>query len=71
MCCHCPALQLHSVNDHCVPVEEGRFVARALQSEYHESTDAGHFLDRRCPLALEVLLAKLGKGPGRDSDPKR
>ena len=37
-------IQYASVDDHCIPIEEGRYVRDQLQTEYYEFTDRGHFL---------------------------
>jgi len=51
-------VQFHSDDDFLVPVEEGRFVAKQLQSEYHELEGHEHFFEpfRELP---EAILGKL------------
>jgi len=50
-------VQFHSKDDHLVPVQEGRVVAKELGSEYHELNGHSHFFEPFEEL-LEVLRAK-------------
>ncbi|CAE8628375.1 unnamed protein product [Polarella glacialis] len=53
-------VQFHSRDDHLIPVEEGRAVAKALGSEYHELDGHSHFFEPFNEL-VEVLRAKTQK----------
>lgn len=50
-------VQFHATNDHLVPVEEARFVAQQLKSEYHELPEEGHFDADDFPQLLDALTA--------------
>jgi hypothetical protein len=53
-------VQFHSDDDPLVPVEEGRFIAEKIHSEYHELTDMSHFFEPFDEI-VSVLKEKLGK----------
>ncbi|UJR24808.1 hypothetical protein I4U23_006183 [Adineta vaga] len=46
-------VQLHSPSDKCIPVDEGRFVADKLKSEYLELPRRGHFMGHQLPEVLK------------------
>ena len=57
-------IQFASVDDHCISIEEGRYVRDQLQTEYYEFTNRGHFLGRNAggkafPELVQALLKKL------------
>lgn len=52
-------IQLHSKDDHLVPIEEGNFVAKSLGSEYHVFEEEGHFLTDEFPQLIEIIKKKL------------
>jgi predicted alpha/beta hydrolase family esterase len=52
-------VQYHSVNDHLVPVEEGRKVAENLGMDYIELPDEGHFQDDAYPQFVAKIKSKL------------
>ena len=54
-------VQYQSTDDHCVPVEEARFVAEQTQNDYREFSGRGHFTQNKFPELLEMLLQKLGQ----------
>jgi predicted alpha/beta hydrolase family esterase len=51
-------VQFHSPIDPLIPVEEGRFVANKLQSEYIELQDAGHFIVEQVPEVIKIIEDK-------------
>lgn len=51
-------VQLHSPSDKLIPVEEGRFVAEQLKSEYMELQRRGHFMGGELPEVLKVIREK-------------
>lgn len=51
-------VQLHSINDPFIPVEEARYIASKLGSEYCESQDGGHFVESEFPELVDVLKSK-------------
>lgn len=59
-------IQFASTDDWVVPVEEARFVAKQLQSDYYEFSDRKHFTgyweDCEFPELVEAVLQKLEKG---------
>ncbi|MGY0218624.1 RBBP9/YdeN family alpha/beta hydrolase [Endozoicomonadaceae bacterium StTr2] len=57
-------IQFASTNDHCIPISEARFVAKALGTEYFEFNDRGHFSGREghnfeFPELTRALLEKI------------
>ncbi len=56
-------IQFHSLNDPYISVEEAKYVAKKLKTEYHEYSDQGHFssdVDKtEFPELLEALKKKL------------
>ncbi len=58
-------IQFHSLNDPYISIDEARYVAQKLNTEYHEYPDQGHFstdVDKvEFPELLEVLRQKLSK----------
>ncbi len=61
-------IQFHSLNDPYIPVEEARFVAERLGSDYKEYPDQGHFSSdvnkTEFPELLEALKKRLGPWTG-------
>ena len=55
-------VQLHSEGDHLIPVDEGRFVAEQLQSEYMELEGRVHFMDDDLPEVARVIKEKTTLG---------
>lgn len=57
-------IQFASTDDPGVPIEEARYVANKLNTEYHEYTDRGHFgMDVKCkklPEVVDEIKKKLG-----------
>lgn len=51
-------VQLHSAGDDLIPVEEGRFVAEKLQSEYIELEGRVHFMEDELPEVARVIKEK-------------
>lgn len=51
-------VQLHSPSDKLIRVEEGRFVAEKLKSEYMELERRGHFMGPELPEVLKVIKEK-------------
>lgn len=51
-------VQLHSPSDKLIPVEEGRFVAEKLKSEYSELERRGHFMGKELPEVLKAIKEK-------------
>ncbi len=51
-------VQFHSTTDPFIPVEEGRFVAEKLKSEYIELKDAGHFIIEQIPEVVKIIEDK-------------
>ena len=51
-------VQFHSSSDKLIPVEEGRFVAEKLQSEYIELEHRGHFMAKQLPEILNIIQKK-------------
>jgi predicted alpha/beta hydrolase family esterase len=53
-------IQFASSNDPWIPIEEARFVHSQLNTDYHESHDQGHFMDKQeFPELFSALKAKL------------
>ncbi|MDP3727964.1 MAG: alpha/beta hydrolase [bacterium] len=56
-------IHFHSINDPFIPVEEARYIAKKLNTEYYEFNDQGHFssdVDKnKFPELLKVLKMKL------------
>lgn len=57
-------IQFASVDDHCIPIEEARYVRDRLQPEYHEYTHRGHFMGgdpggKGFPELVGALLQKI------------
>lgn len=54
----------NSTDDPHIPIAEARFIAAELQCSYFESSDRGHFVDRRdFPELVNVVRRKLGLPP--------
>eukprot|EP00475_Leptophrys_vorax_P022421 TRINITY_DN30562_c0_g1_i1.p1 TRINITY_DN30562_c0_g1~~TRINITY_DN30562_c0_g1_i1.p1 ORF type:complete len:147 (-),score=45.50 TRINITY_DN30562_c0_g1_i1:152-592(-) len=53
-------LQFGSTDDHLVPIEEQRYVAEHLHSDFRQFEDQGHFMVDESPEILEAVLMKLG-----------
>jgi predicted alpha/beta hydrolase family esterase len=51
-------VQLHSPSDKLIPVEEGRFVAEKLKSDYMELEKRGHFMGKQLPEVLKTIKQK-------------
>jgi predicted alpha/beta hydrolase family esterase len=51
-------IQFHSTDDPFIPIEEARFVAHSLKSEYHEKEGYSHFFEPFDEL-VEVIKNKL------------
>jgi predicted alpha/beta hydrolase family esterase len=51
-------VQLHSPTDKLIPVEEGRFVADKLKSEYMELERRGHFMSKQLPEIIKIIKEK-------------
>ncbi|MBI2583693.1 MAG: alpha/beta hydrolase [Candidatus Aenigmarchaeota archaeon] len=58
-------IQFHSLNDPYIPIEEARYVAEKLNTEYHEYQDQGHFSSdvgkNEFPELLDALKKMLDK----------
>ena len=58
-------IQFHSLNDPYIPIDEARYVAKQLDTEYYEYPDQGHFSSdvgkKEFPELLGVLKKKLKK----------
>eukprot|EP00696_Hemimastix_kukwesjijk_P019690 gnl/Hemi2/9041_TR3126_c0_g1_i1.p2 gnl/Hemi2/9041_TR3126_c0_g1~~gnl/Hemi2/9041_TR3126_c0_g1_i1.p2 ORF type:complete len:167 (-),score=28.66 gnl/Hemi2/9041_TR3126_c0_g1_i1:176-676(-) len=56
---NCPAIvQFHARDDHLVPVEAARTVARELQTDYREFESGGHFQGDTFPELLKVITER-------------
>lgn len=53
-------IQFHSINDPFIPIEEARFVAKKLNTEYHE-LNQGHFSRSEGKLEFPELIKELKK----------
>jgi len=51
-------VQFGSPTDPFIPVEEARFVADKLKSEYIELKDAGHFIVKQIPEVVKIIEDK-------------
>jgi predicted alpha/beta hydrolase family esterase len=56
-------VQFHSPDDPMIRVEEGRFVAEKLKSEYTEIPDRGHFTIEQMPEVVKVIEEKCPQKP--------
>lgn len=54
-------VQFHSPTDPLIPIEEARFVADKLKSEYIEIKEAGHFMGGHIPQVIEIIEKKCSK----------
>ena len=52
-------LQLSSLDDPCIPIEQARYIQKNLETDYWECEDQGHFQGREIPEALSLLRGKL------------
>ena len=56
-------IQFHSLNDPHVPIDEARYIAKKLDTEYHEHPNQGHFSSdigkNEFPELLDALKKKL------------
>lgn len=52
-------IQLASIDDPYIPVEEPRHINKNLNSEYYEFTDQGHFTAKEIPDLIPIILNKL------------
>mmetsp|Transcript_27972 Transcript_27972/g.55072 ORF Transcript_27972/g.55072 Transcript_27972/m.55072 type:complete len:185 (-) Transcript_27972:175-729(-) len=52
-------VQLASSDDPFIPIEEMRFVAKSLQTEYIEKKDEGHFMTQTFPELKDIVLNKI------------
>ncbi|CAF0725760.1 unnamed protein product [Didymodactylos carnosus] len=51
-------VQLHSVSDHLIPVNEGRYVAQHLKTEYIEHARMGHYMVKQFPELASIIEKK-------------
>jgi len=51
-------IQLHSTDDPYISNDEAEYIAKKLDTDYHEYTDKGHFEDKEFPELLEMLKKK-------------
>ena len=54
-------IQLASIDDPYIPIEEAHHIHKNLGSEYHEFSNQGHFQAKDIPSVLSLLLSKLTK----------
>jgi len=52
-------IQVHSKNDPLVPIEEGDFVAKQLNSKYYVFESKGHFLSVDFPELIDIIKDEL------------
>lgn len=52
-------IQLHSKNDYLVPIEEGDYVAKNLNSKYYVFETLGHFLSLEFPQLIDIIKKEL------------
>lgn len=54
-------IQLHSKNDNLVPIEEGDYVAKNLNSKYYVFDQLGHFLFFEFPQLIKIIKEELSE----------